>query len=443
MNPLLLTHAAAVVAEWFAARRSPRDAMATMPQVRTLPAAARAVVARIAARTLASQRRLTFACGADSPLAELSPRARAELLVTADALHAGELVAVAAAQRLRGLGLGTFAIQTADAVERRIAAIADPLQRLALQHSLPDWLAAQFVAAFGAGAADLLTALAQPAPRTLRANLLRVPSRQVLAQSLAELGIVTTQASWSAWGLHVHGDADLFDTQLYRQGAFEQQDEASQLGVLAVAPPPRGRVLDLCAGSGGKTLALAAMLGNRGAILATDVNARRLSLLRGRLVRAGVDNAQVLPLPAHGWPEPVAAFAARAERIFIDAPCSGTGSWRRRPEARWSLQESDLAELMRTQDHLLDTAALRLQPGGRLIYATCSLLPAENEQRIAALRERSPELEVVRLAELLGAKAAAPMSDSTGTFLSLRPDQHGCDGFFAAVLRRPRTRLRE
>ncbi|MFY9345975.1 MAG: RsmB/NOP family class I SAM-dependent RNA methyltransferase, partial [Planctomycetota bacterium] len=272
------------------------------------------------------------------------------------------------------------------------------------------------------------------APRTLRANTLVVPDRDALALELAALGIGTRPAQYAPTALHVDGDADLFATAAYRRGAFEQQDEASQLAAALVQPPPGGRVLDLCAGTGGKTLAICAALQNRGVVLATDVHERRLAALRERAARAGAHNVQVHAL-GEPWPAAVAGFAAGADRILIDAPCTGTGSWRRRPEGRWTVTAASLPALRELQDDLLRRAAALLRPGARLIYATCSLLPAENEQRIAQLCRNDERLQVVRIAELLGNAVARPIADATGTFLSLRPDRHGCDGFFTAVLR--------
>jgi 16S rRNA (cytosine967-C5)-methyltransferase len=138
-------------------------------------------------------------------------------------------------------------------------------------------------------------------------------------------------------------------------------------------------------------------------------------------------------------PSAVAAFAGHADRILVDAPCSGTGSWRRRPEARWALAADGLEALVATQDRLLAQAASWLRPGARLVYATCSLLRQENEARVDALLAADPGLERVRLVEILGGVAARPIADATGTNLSLRPDRHGTDGFFAAVLRRKRS----
>jgi 16S rRNA (cytosine967-C5)-methyltransferase len=303
---------------------------------------------------------------------------------------------------------------------------------------VPDWFAVRALAAFGDAADAVVGALARPAPRTLRANLLRVRDRDALAAELAAEGVPTRPARFAPTALHVDGDADLFATAAYRRGAFEQQDEASQLVALLTAPPPRGKVLDACAGSGGKTLALAAALGNRGVVAAAEVHAGRLQALRVRARRAGATNLALHAVDEAQWPADVAAFAAAADRILVDAPCSGTGSWRRRPEARWSVDEASLAQLARAQESLLARAAAALRPGARLVYATCSLLPEENAGRIAALLADRADLEVVRIVEIMGAEKAAPIADAERSVLSVRPDLHGCDGFFAAVLRRRR-----
>lgn len=405
-----------VVAAFLRDRRPPRDTIAGLSLLRGAPGAMRAAVARTAAAALAGLRRTRFVLDGSDGGDELPAPDRAD-----------ELVRHAAA--------------AAAAIEPLLAGVVDPVRRFALRHSLPDWFAAAALAQFGDDASSVVAALSAPAPRTLRANLLRVAGPAALAAELAAEGVPTRPAAFAATALHVDGDADLFATAAFARGAFEQQDEASQLVVAVTAPPPGGRVLDLCAGSGGKTLALAAALQNRGEVLATDVHAGRLDALRQRLRRAGVHDVRVITLTeGAGLPPTVSAFAAAADRILVDAPCSGTGSWRRRPEARWGVGPGDLAALRRTQDELLDRAAALLRPGARLVYATCSLLADENERRIAALLARQPGLQPVRLAEILGGATAATVGDASGTFLSVRPDRHGCDGFFAAVLRRPRPR---
>jgi 16S rRNA (cytosine967-C5)-methyltransferase len=438
MTPQQAAFAADVVVAWLADRASPRDTMAASPLLRELPGAERAAIGRLAAAAIAGVRRHEFVLGGPRGLADLPRPRRALALVLAAAVAADEILADGAERRFAAVSgpLGFARLLRADAI---LAETADPALRFARRHSTPDWFAARMLAAHGEAADAVVGALALPAPRTLRANLLRVADRDALAAELAAEGVATRPARHAPTALHVEGDADLFATAAYRRGAFEQQDEASQLVALLTAPPPRGKVLDACAGSGGKTLALAAALGNRGIVAAADPHAGRLQALRVRARRAGATNLALHEVGETAWPADVAAFAAAADRILIDAPCSGTGSWRRRPEARWLVDEGSLVQLARAQESLLARAAAALRPGARLVYATCSLLPEENTDRVAALLTAQPELELVRSAEILGSAVAAPITGPDGAVLSVRPDLQGCDGFFAAVLRRRRA----
>lgn len=432
--------AAEVVERWLATGRPGRETIAAAPDLRALPAPQRGAVVRLANAAVAAQRRFGFLLGGCAGLSLLPAPRHARALVLGALVDRGELPPEAAARLWRersGPALDFGAVLDPAA---RLLAIADPVARFGVEHSLPDWLAARFLGEFGTEAAGLAAALLQPAPRTIRANPLRCAGRDGLAEALAAEGITARPTRFSPFGLVVDGDSDLFATRAYAAGTFEQQDEASQLAALAVAPPPRGMVLDLCAGTGGKTLALAAILRNRGAILATDVHEGRLEALRRRARAAGAGNVRALTVPEGDWPGPVGSFAAAADRLLVDAPCSGTGSLRRRPEARWRLAEADLGALRATQDALLDRAAAALRPGARLVYATCSLFADENERAVEALLDRCPGLELVRLAEVLGGAVARPIADPTGTFLSLRPDRHGTDGFFLAILRRRAAR---
>lgn len=432
----LWTWTAHVVAMYFATGRSPREAMAASVVLRVATSSERAAVAAHAAATVTALRRLEAAL-AGPGFDGRSPPDRALALVLGSAVERDLLLADGAARRFVAR-CGEPSPEFARLLARPTVPADEPAPAFAVRHSLPDWFVPLVRADFGAEAEAVCRALAGPAPRTVRANLLRVASRAELAAELAAEGVPTRPGPFAPTALHVDGDADLFGTAAYARGAFEQQDEASQLCALVVAPPPAGKVLDLCAGSGGKTLALAAALQNRGQVLASDVHRGRLDALRQRLRHAGAQNVQC------AWSredEPAAAvreFAPHADRILVDAPCSGTGSWRRRPEARWGLDRRSFDALRTTQAKLLDLAAAALRPGARLVYATCSLLADENERQVEALCTRHPALEVVRLAEILGSATALPITDATGTFLSLRPDRHGCDGFFAAVLRRPR-----
>jgi 16S rRNA (cytosine967-C5)-methyltransferase len=430
-----LQGAVAAFAAWQAGRCSPRDAVAYFVP-RDLPPAARAEIAAVVYAAVRDQRRLTWALGGAPE--HLDGDDRAGALVLAAAVAQGQLDAAAAARRWQARGGEPLPFAAVPDCEARIAALPDPQQRFALRHSLPDWLAARMLAEFGADADTVAAALNRPPPRAIRANRLRGADRSALARDLADAGVSTGPTPFAPDGLLVADDAALFALPQYRAGRFEQQDEGSQLVALAVAPPPRGKVLDACAGAGGKALALAAMLGNQGLVLAVDVSATRIAALQQRARRAGADNLRAMVVAEGGWPADVAAFAARADRILLDVPCSGTGSWRRRPEARWISRPGELDTLLPVQRDLLDRAAAALQPGARLVYATCSLWRQENEDQVAAALARHPQLEVVRLAEIVGGALARAVGDADGTFLHLRPDRHGTDGFFAAVLRRRR-----
>jgi 16S rRNA (cytosine967-C5)-methyltransferase len=434
MDPFGL--AASVVASCLGSGDGLAEVMARSRDLRREPAATKAIVLRAAAATIAGLRRSQFLYGPF--LAPLRPEARARVLVLVQAVFDGQIGAEhAAVSSRREVGVDVPVLGPAVA-RARIDAIDGDEERFAVAHSLPDWAAARLRSQDGGHAGQLAAALVAAPPRTLRANLLRVHDAAALVDELGREGIVARVGAHASTAVHVEGDADLFATRAFVRGAFEQQDEASQLAVACVAPPPGGRVLDLCAGTGGKTLALAAQLGNRGVVCASDVHEGKLRGLRQRLARSGADNVRIEAPDGDDGGERLAAFARRADRILVDAPCSGTGSWRRRPEARWTIDEAALASLRETQLRLLRQAAAWLQPGARLVYATCSLLEEENSRQVDTILGEVVGLEVVRLAEILGSRVAAPISDAGGRFLVLRPDLHGCDGFFLAVLRRRR-----
>jgi 16S rRNA (cytosine967-C5)-methyltransferase len=325
-------------------------------------------------------------------------------------------------------------------VDRRIAAERSEVRRLALSASLPDWLAAELLK-LPDGAA-LAAALDQRAPMTARVNTLRA-SRDALAAELAAEGLETSPGALSPTALHFDTRTNLFALPQFRAGLFEAQDEGSQLCAELVAPPrlkkSGARVVDFCAGAGGKTLAIAAAMGNKGRIVAADVSFKKLAELRRRARRAGVDNAQVVELeadPLAPFPPGLARLEARAHRVLVDAPCSGVGALRRNPESKWRLKESDLERFPALQLEICERALGLVAPGGRLIYATCTVLPAENQDVVNALTRRHPGLEVVSPVEIWGRDRAAALTDASEKFLSLRPDRHGTDGFFAAVLRK-------
>jgi 16S rRNA (cytosine967-C5)-methyltransferase len=319
-------------------------------------------------------------------------------------------------------------IDEAIAAERKLA------PRIALAASLPDWLAARLCADWGDEAEPLARALNQRAPMTVRANLL-IGDREALALELAKAGLETRAGAWCDTALIVESRTNLFGLDAFQRGKLEAQDEGSQLlADLATAGiGPRPLVIDLCAGAGGKTLAIAARLASRGRIVAADIDGRKLEELRRRARRATVSNAQALLLEGGAWPPALDQLRGRADVVFVDAPCSGIGALRRNPEARWRLREADLAGFAAKQREILDGARTLLAPGARLVYATCTLLAVENADVVAGFLGAHPDLARVPLDRVLGARAAA-LGDRMS--FTVAPHTHGTDGFFAAVMQR-------
>ncbi|MDQ3334068.1 MAG: RsmB/NOP family class I SAM-dependent RNA methyltransferase [Myxococcota bacterium] len=316
------------------------------------------------------------------------------------------------------------------AAERKVA------KRIWLATSLPDWLVGRFVDEWGDRAEPLAHALNQRAPMTVRANLL-VGDRDALAAELAREKLATRPGLWCDTALHVDTRMNIFGSEAFKRGAMEAQDEGSQLlADLATAnlTTDKPLVIDLCAGAGGKTLAIAGRLQNRGRIISTDVDAKKLEELRRRIRRAGVTNAQALHLEEGTWPAALDNLQNKADVVFVDAPCSGIGALRRNPEARWRLREADVATYAARQREILIAATRLLAPGGRLVYGTCTLLAAENHEVVEATKAARAELVDVPLAEVLGARAPALGVD--GLSFTVAPDTHGTDGFYARVLRR-------
>jgi 16S rRNA (cytosine967-C5)-methyltransferase len=307
-------------------------------------------------------------------------------------------------------------------VDAAIAAERRPEKRIALGCSLPDWLAARLVADWGDEAHALASALNERAPMTVRANTL-VTTRDQLAAELARENLSTEPGRWSDTALVVTSRTNLFASAAFKRGAMEAQDEGSQL--LAELATPGKLVIDYCAGAGGKTLAIAARLHNKGRVIATDVDAGKLEELRRRARRAQVSIVQAMTIDDRQ----LDPFRGKADVVFVDAPCSGIGALRRNPEARWRLREADIASFAAKQREIMARAIELAAPGARIVYATCSLLSEENE-RVADSLPGTP----VALAEILG-DARAQALGRNGS-LTVTPHRHGTDGFFARVLRR-------
>ncbi len=295
---------------------------------------------------------------------------------------------------------------------------------------VPDWVLPHLRARFGAELEGELLALGEPAPLDLRVNLLKA-TREQARESLAAEGVEAAPTPLSPWGLRVPGRRPVTAGRTFQEGLVEIQDEGSQLVAALVGARPDMRVADWCAGAGGKTLALAMTMENRGHIAACDVSAARLDGAVRRLRRAGVHNVERhLVAVGDKWAK---RRAGGFDRVLVDAPCTGTGTWRRNPDARLRLAERDLTELRPKQATILQQAARLVRTGGTLVYATCSLLAEENEVQVDAFLTAHPEFAVVALDR---AWTLAPPPPGPGPFLSLTPRGHATDGFFAAVLQR-------
>lgn len=303
---------------------------------------------------------------------------------------------------------------TLDALLSDPPAHENPIEALAFRRSLPAWLAARWNEVFGADRADrLAAAMNEPGPISIRANTLLIDA-QSLARRLREEGVESEPGRLMPDALRLMGRPNINGLSSWRQSLFEVQDEGSQFIVQAVDAKPGERIVDLCAGAGGKTLALAAQTTDRGELVAVEPDLRRVADLRGRLRRAGVSSVEVRAGDATE-DSLLADWEGRADAVLVDAPCSETGTLRRGPDARWRIDPQSPERWAELQRRLLARAARLVRPGGRLVYATCSLDPVENE-------------EVAHAVDLSGFK---PVSHRT-----LAPDTDGTDGFFVCVWRR-------
>ncbi len=319
-----------------------------------------------------------------------------------------------------------------------VAWLADFKSRLgtelapAVAADLPDWLWTRLGEAYGDDERSLLArAWLAPAALDLRVNPLKTTRDEALA-ALAASGMEAAPTPWSPLGLRVAGRPQLGRHPLVTSGALEVQDESSQLVGFLVAPRRSEMVVDFCAGAGGKTLLLGALMRSQGRLYAFDVAERRLANLKPRLARSGLSN--VHPQLISGERDAkIKRLARKIDRVLVDAPCTGFGTLRRNPDLKWRQAESAVEELARKQHAILAAAATLVKPGGRLVYATCSVLPEENESIVAEFLATHPEFTHGNAAAEL-ARAGVPLD--TGANLMLLPHRHGCDGFFAAILER-------
>jgi 16S rRNA (cytosine967-C5)-methyltransferase len=310
-----------------------------------------------------------------------------------------------------------------------------------VQGDYPDWLDPYFARALGDERAAEGEALASRAPLDLRVNTLAA-SRDDIVPKLSRLG--AEPARWSPMGLRIRLAADskspaIHAEPAYLKGQIEIQDEGSQLAAVLAAAEPGEQVVDLCAGAGGKTLALAAAMENHGQIYATDSDKRRLVAIHDRLLRADARNVQVRT--PRGEADVLSDLAGRADLVLIDAPCTGTGTWRRNPDAKWRIRPGALGERLKQQEAVLERAASLVKPDGRIAYVTCSVLAEENGDQIRAFAGRHADFSVDKPANVtkaLGERAylfgRAVLISEEG--LLMTPRRTDTDGFFVSMLRR-------
>jgi 16S rRNA (cytosine967-C5)-methyltransferase len=329
-----------------------------------------------------------------------------------------------------------------DEAEAKALAAAPPDDAPAhVRGDYPEWLDPHFAAVFGEQRAEEGAALSCRAPVDLRVNTLKA-DRDTAAAALAHLHAAPTP--WSPTGLRIALSAEAKSPPLhaepaYIDGLIEIQDEGSQLATMLSGVRPGETVVDLCAGGGGKTLALAALMENSGRIYATDTDIRRLAPIHARIDRAGVRNVEVRT--PRGAAELLGDLAGAADLVLIDAPCTGVGAWRRNPDAKWRVRPGALEQRVKAQDAVLARAAPLVKPGGRIAYITCSLLDEENGARVRAFVDRHRDFAVVPADDVVGAlgvrkaqfRAAVKVSAEG---LLMTPRRTGTDGFFVAVLRR-------
>lgn len=385
----------------------------------------RANVASLVFDALRRKRSSAFALGEDSPRAHV----------------------LGALAQTRGLGLEEIAglfdggahgpAPLTQAERERLASPPPEGAPDAVRGDYPDWLAPAFAMSFGERAAEAGAALAGRAPVDLRVNSLRWTREKALS-ALAHLKPEPTPLSPLGLRLPLKPDGRgpaLTAEGAYMKGQVEVQDEASQLAALLSGAAPGSQVLDLCAGAGGKTLALAAMLANKGQVYATDEDGRRLAPLYARLERSDARNVQVRP--PKGAADPVASLEGRCDLVFVDAPCTGSGAWRRNPDAKWRIRPGALEERIKDQTAVLERAARYVKPGGRIVYVTCSVFKAENEDRVQAFLGTHADylpLDAGAMARAAGLPKLEAFASTLGPGLRLDPMRSGTDGFYIAGL---------
>lgn len=316
----------------------------------------------------------------------------------------------------------------------------DPEMPRPIAVECPDWAEEPLRAAFGDEFETELRAQTEAGSVDLRLNPLRQTDRDRLIYELGNLGLKAQATPWSPLGVRLDARTAIGNLKSFKDGRIEVQDEASQLVGMLVDAQPGMRVMDFCAGAGGKTLVLGATMANKGRIIACDVLDGRLKRARERFTRAGIDNIELKPLKSEGDPW-LKRQKASFDRVLVDAPCSGTGTWRRNPDSRWRNLGPGLTELIPLQATILRRAARLVKPGGRLVYATCSLLYTENRAQIEAFLAENSDFRLVRPASIWAETvarfgvSALPVDDAADD-LVMTPARHQTDGFYACILER-------
>jgi 16S rRNA (cytosine967-C5)-methyltransferase len=302
--------------------------------------------------------------------------------------------------------------------------------------NVQEWVAPHLKEAYGEAWGREIAALDTPPPVDLRVNRLKASVAEAQA-ALQREGVETEAMRYAPNGLRLKRRLSVVAGDAFQSGLVEVQDEGSQIVAALVDGKPGMQVADYCAGAGGKTLAIAAGMNNKGRVVAMDVLETRLDRSAQRLRRAGAYNVERRAIDSDNrkW---LKRQKGAFDRVLVDAPCTGTGTWRRNPDGRWTLRPQDLEELVPKQAAILDAASRLVKPGGGLVYATCSVLPAENERQVEAFLQRHPEFEIVPVQQLwpetVGTEPPAQAADSP--YLRLSPLRHGTDGFFAATMLR-------
>jgi 16S rRNA (cytosine967-C5)-methyltransferase len=317
-------------------------------------------------------------------------------------------------------------------------AVADADLMAQHRHNLPDWLATALRDQVGDEFDELVASLNQPAPLDLRVNLLKV-KREAALDSLRQAGLAAEPTPFSPLGIRLLGKPSLAKVPAFVQGEVEVQDEGSQLLSLLLDAKRGEMVVDFCAGAGGKTLAIGAAMRNSGRLYAFDTSGHRLDALKPRLARSGLSNVHPVAI-AHERDDRIKRLAGKIDRVLVDAPCSGLGTLRRNPDLKWRQTPQTVAAQAQQQQAILTSAARLLKPGGRLVYATCSLLPEENEAVAEAFSETQANFETIAVADVLAGmhieNASLLTAGKTAQWLRLWPHRHATDGFFAAVWRK-------